>query len=201
MLLHVLTGLWVGLPMMTNPAAVVPPTGAIQPLHADYAYHRPKPGEAVSFTTYLLSASGATLYKFECHGGDWPDESEMKFDGDFQCALFPINGDTLTPVNLLARDTREEQGADWKNRGRAMVKQFQDECLDYPEYSTLRHFRLRGMALALGYTDLVWDGKTLASFSFHLDAMPDAEAKTSFADAADGDRPSSSCYPGDKPHK
>lgn len=187
--------LWAGLPMITSPTAVTPPAGAIQPLHVSYEYRRPKQGEAVSFTTYLLGPAGETLYKFECHGGAWPDDSEIKFDGDFQCALFPIKGDTLTPVNLLARDTREEQGADWKNRGRAVVKQFQGECLDYPEYSTLRHFRLRGMALTLSYTDLVWDGKTLVGFSFHLDATPDVDAKTSFAEAAEGDRPPKGCYP------
>jgi len=194
-----LAALWAGLPLITDPAAVAPPAGAILPLHASYAYKHPKAGEVASFTTYILSPKGETLYKFECHGGDWPDTSEMKFDGDFQCALFPVNGDTLTPVNLLARETREEQGADWKNRGRAMAWQFQGECLDYPEYSTLRHFHLRGMALTLSYKDMAWDGKTLVGFDFSVDAVPDLDAKTSFADAPEGESPPRDCYPGEKP--
>ena len=74
--------------------------------------------------------------------------------------------------------------------------QLQGECLNYPEYSTLRHFRLRGLDLTLSYTDIVWQGSKLEKFTLHLDATPDAGARSPMAEPAAGDRPANACYPG-----
>jgi hypothetical protein len=197
---------WSGLVLLTNPA-VQPTQGdwpLIQPLHAEYQFVRPQTPDAdlPSFTAYLKDAAGTNLYKFECHGGGYPDDSEMTWTGDFQCALFPYRIDTVTPVNVLAVDTHEEQSVDWRNRGRMTAVQLQGDCLQYPEYSTQRHFRLRGMDLTLSYTDVAWvqGSKTpqLQKFTFTLDAAPDKDAKTPLAEVAEGPSPPRECYPGPK---
>ena len=194
---------WSGLVLMTNPA-VQPNQGGwtvIQPLHAQYQVAYPqKVGDFMpSFLVFFKDPSGAPVYKFECHAGGYDDESEMKWTGAFQCALFPFRGDTVTPVNLLAMDTRQEQSDDGWNRGRLLAKQLQSPCTDFPEYSTLRHFRLRGMDVTLAYTDIAWTqgpkGPELQKLTFTLDATPDKDAKTPQAAAAAGSSPPGECYP------
>ena len=197
---------WSGLVLMTNPA-VQPTQGdwsVIQPLHAEYRFVRPQdPGTGLpSFEVYLKDAAGTYRYKFECHAGGYPDDSGMTWSGDFQCALFPYAKDTVTLVNVLAVDTREEQSVDWRNRGRMIAAQLQGDCLQYPEYSTQRHFRLRGMDLTLTYTGMAWaqgpKGSQLQEFTLTVDAAPDKDAKTPLAEAAAGPSPPRDCYPGPK---
>ena len=190
-------GLWAGLTLLKNPTAVAPPQGWTppQPLHAEYRFVHPKPGEDRPFSVFLLDAAGHKLYKFECHAGSYDDTSEMSWSGDLQCALFPYKIDTVTPVNVLAVDSRDEQSVDWWNRGRLLAKQLQGDCLQYQEYSTLRHFKLRGMDLTLGYSDISWQGGKLEKFTLSLDVTPDADAKSPMAEPAEGDRPPKACYP------
>lgn len=106
------------------------------------------------FVALIKDNSGVPVYKLECHNGNYEDESEMNFSGDFQCALFAYNGTTRVSGNLLAANTRNELSTDWWNRGRMRSAQFRGECLKYPEYSTARHFKLRGMLLTLRFTDV-----------------------------------------------
>jgi hypothetical protein len=102
---------WSGLVLMTNPVVQPNQSGwpVIQPAHIQYQFVLPQQGQAdlPSFTFYLRDADGSAVYKFECHAGGYPDDSEMTWSGDFQCALFPYRIDTVTPVNLLAVDTHE----------------------------------------------------------------------------------------------
>ncbi|MGE5624901.1 MAG: hypothetical protein ACM3ZT_05060 [Bacillota bacterium] len=192
--------------MITNPATNVPDSGwpVIQPLHAEYAYVRPdKPGEDAPYLVYFLDPKGNKVYRFECHRGGYHDDGYgVDFTGDFQCMLFPFKGETVSAVNLLAADTHEEQKDDWHNRGRILAKQLQGECLNYPEYSNLRHFVLRGMDVTLAIKDPAWEqggkGRVLAKFTLVLDAVPDVNAKTAMAETAAGDRPPGDCYPGTK---
>lgn len=190
--------LWAGLVLLKNPTAIAPPQGwtPVQPLHAEYQFVLPeKAEEDTPYSVYLLDGAGNKVYRFECHRGGYDDTSEMTWSGDFQCALFPFKIDTLTPINVLAVDDREEQSKDWWNRGRLLTRQLQGECLQYPEYSTLRHFKLRGMDLTLGYSDIVWQGAKLTKFTLHLDVTPDADAKSPYAEPAQGPKPSKACYP------
>lgn len=197
---------WSGLLLMTNPAVQPTDSGwpVIQAVHAEYQFIMPQnvAADLPSFTVYLKDSAGVSRYKFECHAGGYPDDSEMTWTGDFQCALFPYRGDTVTPVNLLAVDTHEEQSVDWHNRGRMIGAQLQGECLQYPEYGTLRHFRLRGMDVSLAYTDIVWTqgpkAPQLQKFTLTLDATPDKDAKEPLAEAAAGPLPPTQCYPGPK---
>ncbi|MFI4920994.1 MAG: hypothetical protein ACHQAZ_05065 [Gammaproteobacteria bacterium] len=199
------TGLWTGLVMLTNPGTPHSPTDGwpvIQPLHAEYVFVAPKyPGLDTPFVLYLKDQDDTQRYKFECHDGEYTDDSVMKFSGDFQCALFGFKGMTVSAVNLLAADTREEQRDDGWNRGRVRAQQLRGSCLDYPEYSTLRHFRLEGMALTLSITHVEWNpaqgskSPTLAGFTFDVDAVPDKDAKSPMAERAEGPRPPRACYP------
>jgi hypothetical protein len=175
------------------------------PAHIQYQFVRPQPSDTdlPSFIFYLRDTDGSSVYRFECHAGGYDDESEMTWSGDFQCALFPFQRDSVTAVNLLAVDDKEEQSTDWWNRGRLLANQLQVPCTDYPEYSTLRHFRLRGMDLSLSYTDIGWiqgpKGLLLQKFTLTLDAAPDKDAKTPWAEKAEGSSPPHACYPGLKP--
>jgi hypothetical protein len=91
---------------------------------------------------------------------------------------------------------------DWRNRGRLIAAQLQGDCLQYPEYSTLRHFRLRGMDVTLAYSDIAWTqgpkASQLRGFTLTLDTMPDKDAKMPMAEVAAGDAPPTRCYPGPK---
>ena len=190
--------LWAGLVLLKNPTAMAPPQGwtPVQPLYTEYHFVLPaKAGDDTPFSVYLVDGAGNKVYRFECHDA-YADESLLAWSGDFQCALFPFKGDTLTPVNLLAVDNKNEQSTDWYNRGRLLAKQLQGECLQYPEYSTLRHFKLRGMDLTMGYSDIVWQGSKLEKFILHLDVTPDADAKNPLAEPAYGSSPPKRCYPG-----
>ena len=199
------TGLWTGLLMLTNPAA--PPVQVdgmpvIQPVHAEYVFKDPHMrGVDTPFVLYFKDVEDTQRYKFECHDGEYADDSEMTFSGDFQCALFMFKGMTVSAVNLLAANTRNEQSTDWWNRGRMLAKQLRGDCLAYPEYSTARHFRLRGMSLTLAITHIEWEQEQgskepiLAGFTLVVDAVPDKDARSDVAESAEGPKPPKSCYP------
>lgn len=192
-----------GLTSLSDPRDTKPDSGlpVIQLLHAGFSYVRPLAGQDTPFITYLTDRRGNKVYKFECHAGGYYDQDyEIAFSGDFQCMLFAFKNDTVSAFNLLAVDTHRETGNDWWNRGRLIAAQLQGECLQYPEYSTLRHFHLRGMAVTLSYQDMAWDkaGK-LAGFKLLFDAVPDPDAISSQAVAPGDPEPPDACYPGPRP--
>ena len=201
--------LWSGLMMLTSPITPHPQAGAwpeIEPTHVEFIYVAPRlKDDDRPFIAYFKDAQGNQVYKFECHNGAYGDETEMKFSDELQCALFPFKDTTVTAVNLLAADTRDEQGNDWWNRGRVFSAQFRGECLTYPEYSTTRHFRMRGLDVTLSFTDIEWNpapgskAPSLASFTLAIDAAPDKDAHSPLAETVPGSRPPKSCYPGEQP--
>lgn len=198
-------GLWTGLVMLGNPATLPVQAGGwpvIQPVHAEYVFVAPKyPGVDTPFVIYFKDQADTRRYKFECHDGEYTDDSVMKFSADFQCALFGFKGMTVSAVNLLAADTRDEQSSDGWNRGRVRAQELRGDCLDYPEYSTLRHFRMEGMALTLSITHIEWSPNkssqelVLAGFTLDVDAVPDVGAKSPVAERAEGSRAPKPCYP------
>jgi hypothetical protein len=109
--------------------------------------------------------------------------------GDFQCALFAVKGRYLRSGDLLAPAT------DRLNRGRMHAAQLRAPCLDYPEYSTLRHFKLRGMLVTLGFTDPRWRSGKLIGFTLTLSATPDESAASPTPEHVAGPEPPASCYP------
>ncbi len=161
-----------------------------------------KEGADAPVVAFINDVRGVPVYKLECHTGDYDNESEINFSGDFQCALFAIKGATLTSGNLLAADSKDELSTDWWNRGRVRSAQLRGECLRYPEYSTDRRFKLRGMLVTLRLTDVKWSGLNdkhgdplLAGFTLGLRADPDVSAHNTRAELAAGPKPPTSCYP------
>jgi hypothetical protein len=154
------------------------------------------------FVSFIRNVDGIPVYKVECHNGNYDDQSEMNFSGDLQCALFAVDGRVRVSGNLLAADTPNEASTDWWNRGSMRSIQLRGECLKYPEYSTTRHFKLRGMILTLGFAEIEWSsGKdqhtdpVMARFTLLVNAVADPTANSSRAEVANGPAPPKSCYP------
>ena len=154
------------------------------------------------FAAFIKNSNGVPVYKLECHNGNYEDESEMNFSGDFQCALFAVKGTTRMSGNLLAADTKNELSTDWWNRGRMRAAQLRGECLKFPEYSTDRRFKLRGMLLTLRFTDMQWGppkdqqkSPVLSGFTLILKVVPDESAHSSRAEVVTGPKPPTACYP------
>ena len=80
-----------------------------------------------------------------------------------------------------------------------LAKQLRGECLEYPEYSTVRHFRLRGMVITLRFTNIEWSDQKndpfVKRFTFLVDVVPDATVRNSVAELVQGPKPPKSCYP------
>ncbi len=176
---------------------------AIRPLEEKKVFINPGQNNAdTPFAAFIKDSDGVPVYKLECHNGNYEDESEMNFSGDFQCGLFAVKGTTRTSGNLLAADTKNELSTDWWNRGRMRAAELRGECLKYPEYSTDRRFRLRGMLLTLRFADVKWSSRkdqkgepVLAGFAFLVKVVPDESAQSSRAELPDGPKPPSACYP------
>jgi hypothetical protein len=161
-----------------------------------------KEGADTPVVTFIKDAGGVPVYKLECHTGEYENESEMNFSGDFQCAMFAVKGTTLTSGNLLAADTKDELSTDWWNRGRVRAAQLRGECFRYPEYSTDRKFKLRGMLVTLRLTDIQWTSREdqqsnpmLAGFTLAIRVAPEKTAQSSRAELVGGPKPPASCYP------
>lgn len=175
----------------------------IRPLEEKRVFVNPGQNNADTlFVAFIKDSGGVPVYKLECHNGNYEDESEMNFSGDFQCALFAVKGTTRTSGNLLAADTKNELSTDWWNRGRMRAAQLRGECLGYPEYSTDRRFKLRGMLLTLRFADVKWsqrkdqqNGPLLAGFTFLLKVVPDESVQSSRAELPASPKPPTPCYP------
>lgn len=175
----------------------------IRPLEEKQVFINPGQNNAdTPFVAFIKDSNGVPVYKLECHNGNYEDESEINFSGDFQCALFTVKGTTRTSGNLLAADTKDELSTDWWNRGRMRADQLRGECLKYPEYSTDRHFKFRGMLLTLNFTNMQWGSSKaqqveplLTGFKVSLKVVPDASAHSSRAEVLADPKPPEPCYP------
>lgn len=154
------------------------------------------------FFAIIRTNGNVPAYKIECHNGNYTDESEMNFSGSFQCALFAINGNTLTSGDLLAANTKDELSTDWWNRGRMRSAQLRGKCLRYPDYSTYRRFMLRGMLITLQFTKIRWSTKRdphnqplLSRFTFTFNVIPDKSVHSPRAHQIIGQKPPKACYP------
>jgi hypothetical protein len=174
----------------------------VQAVHVVRAISAPPDDMDTPFLVYIQDLQGTPVYKFECHSGNYPDDDEYDFSGDFQCVLFAYRDGKVASWNLLAASTKDELSTDWWNRGRMLSRQLRGKCLAYPEYSTERHFRLRGMLITVRFEDIAWGSgedqqgnPQLAKFTLTLDVVPDKAAQGSRAELPTGPRPPTSCYP------
>lgn len=90
----------------------------------------------------VRDVNGKPAYRLECHNGDYDEESEFNYSGDFHCALFALHGSRASE-NLLATEDSVQQGSDWMNRGRMLTWQLYGACGDVPDNGRTRRFQLR----------------------------------------------------------
>ena len=175
----------------------------ISPLHMTRTYSR-LGGDAVDtpFEATIRAEDGTPLYSFECHNGNYSVDTPLVYSGDFQCALYALKGTKQATWTLLAAGTKDERSADWWNRGRMRGEQLRSPCTQQPEYSTDRHFKLRGMLVRMRFTNPVWaadqaanENPSLVGFKFELDVMPDSSAHGRTAALGPGAPPLKGCYP------
>ena len=174
----------------------------VRPLRATRTFVNPGRGHAdIAFVAMFRDASGLAIYKLECHNGNYRKISELKFSGDFQCALFATRGTTVMSGNLLVTNTGSAASANQWNRGRMRAVQLRGQCLAYPDYGADRRFKLRGMLLTLQFTRLQWSAPSaegnpmLKKFTFSFRVAPDTSATGVVTDVPDGPRPPAACYP------
>lgn len=153
-------------------------------------------------TVWIKNTAGRPMYKLECHTGNYENESEMNFSGDYQCALFAVKGGEPASGDLLAANTKDELSTDWWNRGRIRADQLQGDCVRYPDYSTSRHFLLRGMRITLQVKEPQWANNPknradhlLSGFTLGVSIVPDPHANSVRAELPSEPKPPSACYP------
>jgi hypothetical protein len=170
----------------------------IQPVHDDKVIRHIADTDS-PLTIWIKSAVGKPVYKLECHTGNYENESEMNFSGEYQCALFAIKDGELASGNLLAADTKDELSTDWWNRGRIRADQLRGACLEYSDYSTDRRFLLRGMRVTLHVYDPQWaqtsKSHLLTGFTFGITIVPDPHANSARPEVPPGPKPPNACYP------
>jgi hypothetical protein len=161
-----------------------------------------KDGTDTPLTALLRDTHGNVAYQLECHNGEFEGQSLMNFSGDFQCGLFAGKGKGVASGNLLASEDRNERSSDWWNRGRMRSAQLRGDCLEFPEYGTVRHFTLRGMILTLSFTEIQWSKETdsngmarLGGFRVTISVVPDENSASARADPVAGPKPPMHCYP------
>lgn len=175
----------------------------VRPLEEERVFVKPERDNSdMPFVTFIKDSEGASVYKLECHNGNYEDESELNFSGDFQCVLFSVKEGSLSSANLLASDTKSELSTDWWNRGRMRAVQLRGECARYPEYNADRTFKLRGMLLRLHFVNVKWGENRfrsgepeLVGFTFIVKVVLDRSARTSRAELPKSLKPPSACYP------
>jgi hypothetical protein len=173
----------------------------VEPLHERHTFNDlAKSNADTPFLVYLKGTEGVAFYKLECHNGFYENDTGVDFSGDFQCVLFAIDGNKVTTGNLLAVDNKDERSTDWFNRGRILSEQLRGACAGYPEYESVRHFKLRGMLITFQFTDLEWarlidqNKLILNKFTFDLSVVLDKRNQTAAAEPVKGAKPPNSCY-------
>ena len=118
-------------------------------------------GSPVSISVPVKSRSGSVAYVLSCRGDI----------GSFLCALNEP-GHEDDESTLLA----EDESPPWHTRGQFHLAELVGECATYPEYGTHRSFRLRGMRLALGVSEIQARSSEVAHLKLRVSVLPDPSA-------------------------
>ncbi len=176
---------------------------AVKSLYERHTFIAPgKDGSDTPFVEDILGANGTPLYRLECHNPNYRGDPAESYTGYFQCRLQVLKDGKRVGPNLLAADTPDEKSQEWWNRGRLRLVQLLGQCITFPEYSMIRHFRLRGMLLTLQFSDVEWSPRHDAQgyplvdqFTVVAQVDPDETAQTATAEPALGNPPPAFCYP------
>jgi hypothetical protein len=127
----------------------------------------------------IRDTAGSVVYRLDCHNGNYENDSEYTYSGDFHCALFAVSDGRRASWTLLAEDTPEQRSSDSQNRGRMFGGQLRGQCSPTP-WGTVRTFRMRRMRVTINFANLAWRDDLrftpLAQFSVGIQVEPDADA-------------------------
>lgn len=134
----------------------------------------------IEFIKPLYDLNGVARYVFVCRGGDdwYLDELERQtrilYVGPLGCRLSEANKEV--EYSLLADD----ELAPWHTRGQYhSYNEVVGDCGRYPEYGSVRHFRLRGFELTLSAVDQIFDSlNQLVSFRMKVSLRQDDTIKS-----------------------
>lgn len=160
-------------------------------------------GKDIPISVKVMNKNGEPEYLIECHTGYYTDNRQgFQYSGAFQCAMFSLSDNRVSSGDLLAANSKNERSTDWWNRGRLLSWQLSGECLRFPEYSTSRHFKLRGMLVTISFSDPEWAAQTdnegnrlLTSVNLAITVQRDPAANTMRPLVPNGPLPPASCYP------
>ena len=108
------------------------------------------PSKAV-VKTFIRDLAGRATYLFICRTGDDESVPNVFYSGDLDCRLIPAERGEVE-ANLLLEAPRL---AAWYSRGRMFARELQGACARYPEYGSVRSFRLRGIRLTMTFDKVV----------------------------------------------
>lgn len=130
----------------------------------------------------LYDEAGVVRYRLICRGGgqDYLDDVGERtgtagYQPDLTCILNA--GDRETDASLLA----EDESPAYYSRGRFAAAELAGDCGRYPEYGLVRHFRLRGMALTLAFSDMTAGAERPVYGLLTVSVQPDPAARTAKA--------------------
>lgn len=137
----------------------------------------------VDFRLPILSGHGRPLYWLRCLGGSTArldalgDHDGNNYVAPLACVLV-VQADGWN-ASLLS----EDDAAVWYSRGQYHGNDLFGECGRYPEFGTLRHFRLRGMKITLSAENIVVrQHNDVTRFTLHVRVEPDPSAHTANAE-------------------
>jgi hypothetical protein len=160
---------------------------AIAPYSQEFSF---PDGKSANASVIIKDTNGHPLYRLECHTFTYSDP-DFDYSGDFECRLVSLY--SKEPWSTLLTDD-PQQTRDWQSRGRFLAAELEGTCGKYPEYGTVRHFRLRAMQLTLEISNFKLLPKDVAksgsgeslprfqSFRLHIKAAPDISATSEIAE-------------------
>ena len=137
-------------------------------------------GGKAAIDVSILGANGVPLYILRCLTVESePADSRANYTGDFECRM--LESDAAADGLSMLHDS--ESVTEWDSRGRFNRQELEGACAVYPEYGRVRHFRLRGLELALELSEVAFrttgDARpmsALRSFRFSWSVIPAADA-------------------------
>jgi hypothetical protein len=135
--------------------------------------------QRIFFELPLIDVHGETQYNFVCRGGSkeyldqLSDSLGVNYVGPFSCRLVEGKQDPMKSEDSLLS---EEQSAYWFSRGQFHhFSELTGSCGKYPEYGSLRQFRVRGFELTLSFENIEVDKKRNPTyFTLAVSLRPDA---------------------------
>lgn len=133
----------------------------------------------------LLSHQGKPMFWLRCLAGT-TEQLDALGDRDGNNYVAPLACVLVEKAGGWHDDLlSEDESAVWHSRGQYSGADLVGECARYPEFGTIRHFRLRGMQLTLMAEDVAnMDGQKTgpSRMTLHVRVQPNPTARTARAE-------------------